>query len=324
MVIKKSPFILIQQMMIGMFFVVIAILSLTTLEHFLSSKFALTHWQALVLNALTLLIPALAGLILFVYSLLKLRVETYVLRNDVIITNYGIFTKHQTTQQINSLRVISSYQNFLGKLFNYGNLHFRAPYGKEHVIIKSVDNFSETIIKLKKHISGNTSNKLLKLSFTKILQQDEDDEIEFKSSLRWDYKQNKVNKELEKTVMKTITGFMNYSGGVLVIGVDDEKSILGLERDIKTLRKKNIDGFANHFTQIFNGYIGAEYRQLVKLKLQRYKNKEVCLAYVSRSKVPVYLDWDGDSQLYVRTGNSTTLMNVKEANNYIGLHWGKH
>lgn len=311
-------------MMIGMFFVVIAILSLTTLEHFLSSKFALTHWQALVLNALTLLIPALAGLILFVYSLLKLRVETYVLRNDVIITNYGIFTKHQTTQQINSLRVISSYQNFLGKMFNYGNLHFKASNGEETVVIKSIDDYSETIAKLKKKVAGDTSSKLLKLSLTKILQQDENDEIEYKSSLRWDYRQNKVNKELEKTVMKTVAGFMNNEGGVLVIGVDDEKSILGLERDIKTLRKKNIDGFANHFTQIFSGYLGAEYRQLVKIKLQRYKNEEVCVAYVGRSKVPVYLDSDGDSQLYVRTGNSTTLMNVKEANKYISLHWGEY
>jgi hypothetical protein len=47
-------------------------------------------------------------------------------------------------------------------------------------------------------------------------------EIEFKSSARWDMRQNKLNKEMEQIVVKTVAGFMNSeTGGMLLIGVED-------------------------------------------------------------------------------------------------------
>ena len=76
-----------------------------------------------------------------------------------------------------------------------------------------------------------------------IIKDGENDYVEFKSSLRWDYEQRNVNKIMESVVAKTITAFMNSGGGKLFIGVDDAGKILGIEKDYATLKNKNKDGF---------------------------------------------------------------------------------
>ncbi len=71
----------------------------------------------------------------------------------------------------------------------------------------------------------------------------ENDRIEFKSSLRWDVKEQRVNKQLEKVVVKTLAGFLNAEGGTLLIGVDDAGAVIGLAGDYEALRKRDRDGF---------------------------------------------------------------------------------
>jgi predicted HTH transcriptional regulator len=63
----------------------------------------------------------------------------------------------------------------------------------------------------------------------------EDENLEFKSSARWDYREGQANKTLEVVIVKTIAGFLNGNGGILVIGVNDDGEVLGLEPDYKTL-----------------------------------------------------------------------------------------
>src|SRR5262249_42342741 len=76
-----------------------------------------------------------------------------------------------------------------------------------------------------------------------LIRRGETSRVEFKASLRFDFKEQKVNKELTKVVVKTIAGFMNSEGGTLLIGVADNGDVVGLERDIETLSKKLTDGF---------------------------------------------------------------------------------
>ena len=46
-----------------------------------------------------------------------------------------------------------------------------------------------------------------------LIRRGEDDSLEFKSSFRFDYRLQKVNKALEAVIMKTLAGFMNTEGG---------------------------------------------------------------------------------------------------------------
>ena len=54
--------------------------------------------------------------------------------------------------------------------------------------------------------------------------------------MRWDFRQQQVNRALEKVIAKTVAAFMNSDGGTLVVGVSDEGNPLGIESDLATLR----------------------------------------------------------------------------------------
>lgn len=64
----------------------------------------------------------------------------------------------------------------------------------------------------------------------------DNNKIEFKSTLCWDLREEKVNSKLEE-VVKSIAAYSNGEGTTLFIGVDDEGNILGQEYDFKSLRK---------------------------------------------------------------------------------------
>ncbi|OGN08516.1 MAG: hypothetical protein A2750_02215 [Candidatus Yanofskybacteria bacterium RIFCSPHIGHO2_01_FULL_45_42] len=150
-----------------------------------------------------------------------------------------------------------------------------------------------------------------------IIKSGEHEKLEFKTSLRWDINQNQVNKELEKAVMKTVTAFLNSDGGCLLIGVNDKGVPVGLENDFVSLVKKDVDGFENHFNNLFNNMIGAEFRRLVKLTFDKVNDKTVCLTEVEPSYKPVYLKIGENEDFYIRTGNATTPLKMSEVATYI-------
>ena len=71
----------------------------------------------------------------------------------------------------------------------------------------------------------------------------ESEHLELKSTFRWDVRQQRTNRALESIVIKTIAGFLNREGGTLLIGVEDNGNIIGIDSDFQTLKHKNRDGF---------------------------------------------------------------------------------
>lgn len=149
----------------------------------------------------------------------------------------------------------------------------------------------------------------------------ENDYVEFKSSMRWDYKQGNVSNLLEYVVSKTISAFMNAEGGKLFIGVDDAGNILGIEKDCSTLKNKNKDGFLLQLTQIINQYLGKEFNQYVSIRIIELDGKEVCVVDVANSEMPVFVKDANREELYIRASASSQPMSVREANKYIQTHW---
>lgn len=147
---------------------------------------------------------------------------------------------------------------------------------------------------------------------------EESQEVEFKSSLAWDYKLNKKNKDLISVIVKTIAAFLNTSGGILVIGVTDDKKPLGIENDLNLLKKQNEDGFQLRITEIVSQNIGKEMAQLINVDFKEIDSKKIALVHVKRSDEPAYIN---DSDFYIRTSNSTQALNPKESMKYINKHW---
>ena len=145
----------------------------------------------------------------------------------------------------------------------------------------------------------------------------ESDRVEFKSSLRYDYKERSVNKELAKVVAKSMCGFLNTTGGYLLIGVSDAGEALGIENDINLLRKKSVDGFLSTFYQVVSDMIGKEFARYIHPEIVELDGERVCCVRLETSAKAAWLAEKGSYTLFIRVGNSTRPLNAKEANDYI-------
>jgi len=156
-----------------------------------------------------------------------------------------------------------------------------------------------------------------------LLDEGESESMELKTSFRWDLREQKYNKELEKAIVRSIAGFLNSEGGVLIVGATDNKVILGLENDYKTLPKSNRDSWENHLNQTVKNYLGLQLRRLIKVGFSELDGKDVAVIEINKADKPVYLQ-DGESeQFFLRTGNSTNALSISAATEYISSHWKK-
>ena len=150
----------------------------------------------------------------------------------------------------------------------------------------------------------------------------EDDSLEFKSSFRYDYRLQKVNKALEAVIMKTLAGFMNTQGGSLLIGVADDGSIVGLENDFQTLNRKDSDGYTQALMSTVADKLGTPACRMLRILFHEQDGKQVCRVVVLPSPVPVYAKEDKQSKFYIRTGSGTREMGLQEAVAFIKTKWG--
>ncbi|MGB5322353.1 helix-turn-helix domain-containing protein [Lutimonas sp.] len=168
-------------------------------------------------------------------------------------------------------------------------------------------------------------NRMKIPSVQEILKEEENRYLEFKSSLRWDYRQEKVNPELEKVIMKTIAAFGNTDGGMLLIGVDDDKNLLGLEKDFQTLKKTDADYYEVHLRNIMHKLMGVKYvSNYIRTEFEMVEDQKlICKIKVLSAKEPLYLKYKNkngqvEEKFYVRSGNSShEIESIAEINDYI-------
>ncbi|MBI5950753.1 MAG: ATP-binding protein [Chloroflexi bacterium] len=161
------------------------------------------------------------------------------------------------------------------------------------------------------------------INIQRLIAEGESEYLEFKSSMRYDYKRQTINKdELGFVIAKTLAGFMNHSGGILLIGINDEGQILGIEKDIETLTKKSVDGFQLAFKDIVRTQLGLENLINTHLYFEELDGHTVCAVLIEKSSIPVYVKTGNDNEFYVRMLNSTIKLSLPETVSYIRSRWG--
>jgi predicted HTH transcriptional regulator len=154
-----------------------------------------------------------------------------------------------------------------------------------------------------------------------LIKSGETDFVEFKSSLVWDYRNEQPSKEMKMVIARTVSSFMNSNGGILLIGVADDRTLLGLDQDLAQLHN-SYDEFELTFTNAINTYLGKVNRAYVSLKFEKIDNKDVAVIQVKKSPHPVYLKCEGKKEEFcIRSGNSCQPLDISEANLYIKGHW---
>ena len=143
--------------------------------------------------------------------------------------------------------------------------------------------------------------------------------LEFKSTLRWNLKEARQDdKSVTHAVLKTIGAFLNTEGGDLLIGVADDKSIVGVEAD----QLENDDTFMRHLAQVVRNGLGDRAGTCIDPKTQIVQGKTVGVVSCQRSPEPVFLRWKGveavpDGDFFARSGPGTVKLPPDSAREYI-------
>lgn len=128
---------------------------------------------------------------------------------------------------------------------------------------------------------------------------------------------------MDREVARTLCAFMNSEGGVLIIGVEDDGTILGLEKDFSTLgRRKNKDGFEQAFVSITEDLFESPLSpDGYTPRFEEYRNKLVYVVEVKKSEEPVYCEFGGETELYVRKQTTTRKLDAKGIVEYCSDHF---
>ncbi|MBN2836699.1 MAG: DUF262 domain-containing protein [Candidatus Delongbacteria bacterium] len=149
----------------------------------------------------------------------------------------------------------------------------------------------------------------------------ENEHVEFKTTLRYDMREGQINKKLEFVVAKTISAFLNTNGGTLIMGVDDDGNTVGLDKDLNTLGKKNIDGFELHLRQVIQKYLGSNFEKYLKVEFPIVDGKNICIVKISKCGKPVFVANEGKDFFFIRNGNSSIPLNRQEQSEFEKLNW---
>jgi uncharacterized protein YwbE len=147
------------------------------------------------------------------------------------------------------------------------------------------------------------------------IQKHETDTFEMKSSFKYDLNLSKhlgkptENEILKRKIVEEAAGFMNTNGGMICIGVDNEKNTVGLENDYKLQtgyhpekdRSLFIDQLRLEIKDTLIAYLGDEQIYgLYRISILPLDGKEVCCIKIEKSSDPIFVKIPGtfhDSKL---------------------------
>jgi len=316
--LHPSPFVFLRNLVIIEFLFALIPLSLLLLNvdrSYEASNFA----RIAPFTFLWTLFVTLLQIIAVSAAFLSWYLPRYVLDTDGIYFQRGPGKRQKKIADYADIHDLSIEQGPIGRRLGYGSVVLKLTHGQIFKL-KDIDDPGPVADQIEDRIQQAIvyqEASAPKKSVPELLAEGESQYTEFKSSLMWDYRQQRINKKLYTPVMKSLVAFMNSRGGHLLIGVDDEGHILGIEADMQGMRKPNLDGWENTFNLAFNKMIGVEYRRLIDLDFYEQDGKTVCHVYARPASRPIFLKENNEEKFYVRAGNASQPLTFSQAVRYI-------
>lgn len=249
------------------------------------------------------------------------------------ITNRAILT--QTANRSKSATAAKDYLTAVQQRFSNVLKLQSIP---ENPSMWELDNFELFLKERRQLLAGQLNDYLtnitetetldVQLSVKEIIEQGENFGVELKTTLRWDVTEQKVNRTLEEVILKTIAAFSNVEGGILLIGVNNDNEVEGLESDYATLTGANRDAFELHLLNLITNAYGTEMAATgVKATFPVVDDKEICMVEIKPGHKPLYTeitDKNGakSKKFFVRRGNSSNELKLTEISDYIANRFG--
>ena len=184
----------------------------------------------------------------------------------------------------------------------------------EGVIIEILDDGSYNEVGIEVKIDGNYLGNVKKIlsndncisvqELREKIQNHEMKDFEMKSSFKYDVnisnhtKIPTANESLKRKIVEEVASFMNTNGGILCIGVDNEKNILGLENDYKLQsgytpeKDKSLlqDQLRLEIKQGLKDYLDDEIIfGLYDIEIIAIDGKDVCCIILKKSPDPIFV-----------------------------------
>ncbi|QLC49029.1 ATP-binding protein [Methanolobus zinderi] len=143
--------------------------------------------------------------------------------------------------------------------------------------------------------------------------------IEFKSFLEYNpFTQKTDSKQIDK-VMQGICGFLNAEGGILLLGITNDKKIIGIEDEYQTYGrdKKNTDGFQLKLGDVISNCIDKNVIKFIEIEFSKIDEHDVCGIIIKKSDIPRYFK----ERFFVREAGRTVEKTMSQAHEYIRSHW---
>ena len=216
-----------------------------------------------------------------------------------------ILSGHDITENIYSFTMMNLTYVLIGALIAsiIGYLYMKTRFSIFERIVKKLKNMNPEVFK-----KINSLEEIVEE-----LKKGENENQEFKSTLRTNLHTNQIDKNIENSVLKTIASFLNSRGGTLYIGVTDDTKILGIEKD----NFENIDKFQLHLTNLIKQKIGKKSFGRIKIELIKLKDRHISRIEVRPSKTPTFIKEGKDEFFYIRTGPQTFELKGSELIDYV-------
>ncbi len=138
--------------------------------------------------------------------------------------------------------------------------------------------------------------------------------LEFKQTFDLCLKEKTKQKYVEQSCLKTIVGFLNTDGGVLLIGVEDSGLIPGIDEERKMFHKDSNDRYLLYLKDKIKTRIGTPFFRYIDTTVVEVEGRSVVKVDCHPSDEEVFLD---EKEFYIRTSPSTDKLEGKELSSYL-------
>lgn len=141
----------------------------------------------------------------------------------------------------------------------------------------------------------------------------ESERLEFKSTVRWNLREDRSGKEIEIAWLKGVVGFLNTEGGVLLIGVEDDGTVAGLERD----NFANDDKCLRHIDSLISTHIGLEFSRFIHFAIVEIGDRKIVEICCQLSEIPAFLKKGEAEDFFIRTGPASRKLKPSQIIKYL-------
>ena len=225
----------------------------------------------------------------------------------ISLATSGNFIKHITAKSLDGIYII------------HHSLDKQISFNKNKETIESLENKIKTL--KEDNVFNPVSitvdeviSEIPDLEFQNLITIEESINHEYKSSIRYSLKEKKQVKHLADAALKVIVSFLNTSGGHLVVGVDDEKKLIGIEID----QFKSIDEWVRFTTDKISSQIGKSFLgKYIQIIVKKFDDKTV--AIIKCEKIPNDSWATFDEKIFIREPSRTRELKPAEVAEWMKL-----